>query len=154
MADLSSLSQRFWKALTDGGVYKAIGRLHTPLYRLTGGRIGHRAAGVTNLLLTTTGRKSGEPRTVTLAYIGDGERWILIGSHGGNDKHPAWFLNLRDKPEAEIQVGAEVIRVRARIAAGEERAALWKKACDMWGNYARYQTITDREIPVVVLERT
>lgn len=152
MKDLESRSQRAWKWLTDNGVYRAIGKMHTPLYKATGGLIGHRTAGVTNLLLTTTGRKSGEARTVTLAYIGDGQRWILIGSHGGSDKHPAWFLNLKANPEVSIQVGPKVHKVVARIAAGEERARLWEAACTMFSNYSRYQTLTDREIPVVVLE--
>ncbi|MFT4571236.1 MAG: deazaflavin-dependent oxidoreductase (nitroreductase family) [Hyphomicrobiaceae bacterium] len=153
MAESEGGGKWFWRWLTNAGIYKAVGRLHTPLYRVTGGLIGHHMAGVTNLLLTTKGRRSGEPRTVALAYLDDGGHWILIGSHGGNDKHPAWFLNIRANPDARIQVGADVVAVRARITVDEERSKLWAAACEMWPNYARYQTLTTREIPVVVLDR-
>lgn len=127
-------------------------RLHTPLYRISRGRIGGRWRGIPLLLLTTTGRKSGKARTWPLLYFRNRSRYVLIGSNWGQDHHPAWILNLRDNPEATIQVRDRVIRVTAREATGDERELLWQGAVDAYGGYARYQQRTNRQIAVVLLE--
>lgn len=152
MANLDSPSKRFWKWLTDSGFYRNFGRLHVPVYRMTRGLLGHRM-GVTNLLLTTRGRKSGELRTAPLSYTMDAGRYVVVGSHGGADLHPAWWLNLQADPRATVMVGREVFQARASEAAGAERERLWRLACSPMSNYDRYQSLTDRRIPVVVLER-
>jgi proline iminopeptidase len=106
------------------------------------------------LLLTTKGRKTGEPRTTPLIYTRDGERFVIVASKGGAPQHPGWYENLRKDPAVELQVLAEVFPARARVAEGEERERLWEKANEVWPHYAEYQQKTDREIPVVVLERS
>lgn len=107
---------------------------------------------VTTLLLTTIGRKSGEPRHVPLLYVDDGDGYLIMGSKGGNVEHPVWFLNLQANPDCEIRVGAPPVTARARVLAGEERAAAWAKVSTRHPTYAKYQARTDREIPVVRLE--
>jgi deazaflavin-dependent oxidoreductase (nitroreductase family) len=127
---------------------------HTLLYRATGGVIGHRIPGVgPHLLLEHVGAKSGQRRTSPLLYAKDGDDLVIIASKGGNPKHPAWYHNLRANPDTEVQIGSERRRVHARVAEGEERERLWKKAVAQYGGYAGYQKRTDRKIPVVVLER-
>ena len=116
--------------------------------------IGHRIPGVgaPMLLLDHVGAKSGKQRTSPLLYIPDGERVAIIASKGGHPRHPAWFHNLRANPDATVQVRSERRPVRARIATGEERARLWRRAVELWPAYADYQARTEREIPVVVLD--
>jgi deazaflavin-dependent oxidoreductase (nitroreductase family) len=131
------------------------GEEHVRRYRETGGKVGHEwREGSTILLLTTTGRKSGEPRTTPLIYAKDDDRHVIVASNGGAPEHPGWYENLAKTPEVELQVMDEVFRARARTAEGEERERLWAKANEVWPHYAEYQTKTDREIPVVVLERS
>jgi deazaflavin-dependent oxidoreductase (nitroreductase family) len=144
---------RLLKAFGESGIWKGIGKMHGWLYRTSGGRIGASAGNIKNLLLTTTGRRSGESRTVPLAYLPDGGRWILVASNGGADRHPAWWLNLGREPRATIQLGREQIRVCAREAEGAERDRLWPLLTRYNPMYARYEKITARRIPVVVLER-
>jgi deazaflavin-dependent oxidoreductase (nitroreductase family) len=130
------------------------GQEHVDRYRETGGEVGHIwKEGSTVLLLTTTGRKSGEPRTKPLIYAADGDRYVIVASRGGAPKHPSWYLNLQQTPEVEVQVKDEVFHARARTAEGAERERLWTKVNEVWPHYAEYATRTDREIPVVVLER-
>jgi len=107
---------------------------------------------VTTLLLTTIGRKSGEPRHVPLLYVDDGDGYLIMGSKGGNVEHPVWFLNLQANPDCEIRVGAPPVTARARVLASEERAAAWAKVSTRHPTYAKYQARTDREIPVIRLE--
>ena len=127
---------------------------HVRRYRETGGAVGHDwREGSTVLLLTTTGRKSGEKRTIPLIYASDGPRYVIVASKGGAPDHPGWYLNLAKTPEVELQVKGDVFRARARTASGEERARLWKKANEVWPHYDEYAKKTAREIPVVVLER-
>ena len=127
---------------------------HVRRYRETGGAVGHTwRRGATILLLTTTGRTSGEKRTVPLIYVQDGAHYAIIASKGGAPDHPGWYKNLEKTPEVELQVKEEVFRARARTAKGDERARIWKKAAEMWPDYDVYATKTSREIPVVVLER-
>ncbi|MBB4968680.1 nitroreductase family deazaflavin-dependent oxidoreductase [Saccharothrix violaceirubra] len=127
---------------------------HIRRYVETDGAEGHEwRPGVHTLLLTTKGRKSGEPRRTALIYRRHGDAVVVVASSGGAPKHPAWYLNLETNSEAEVQVGPEKYQVRARTAEGEERAELWKSLNEVWPDYANYQTKTDREIPVVVLDR-
>jgi len=121
-------------------------------YRATGGKVGGSLRGAPVLLLTTTGRKTGKPRTKPLLYLREDGSFVVIASKGGAAKHPAWFLNLRAHPEVEVEVGRERRQARARVAEGEERALLWTRAVEMYGPYRDYQAKTRRQIPVVVLE--
>ena len=131
------------------------GEEHVRRYRETGGEVGHIwKEGSTILLLTTTGRKSGEPRTTPLIYAEDGDRYVIVASKGGAPEDPGWYENLSKDPDVELQVLDEVFPARARTAEGEERERLWRKANEVWPHYAEYAEKTDREIPVVVLERT
>jgi proline iminopeptidase len=129
---------------------------HVRRYRETDGEVGHIwKRGSKILLLTTKGRKTGEPRTAPLIYedTGDGA-YVIVASKGGAPEHPGWYENLSKDPAVEVQVKGDVFRARARTAEGEERERLWKLAARQWPDYDRYQTRTGREIPVVVLERT
>jgi len=131
------------------------GEEHVRRYRETGGEVGHDwKEGSTVLLLTTTGRTSGEPRTTPLIYAEDGDNYVIVASQGGAPTHPGWYRNLSKDPNVELQVRDEVFPARARTAEGEERERLWHKVNEVWPHYAEYQTKTDRVIPVVVLERT
>src|SRR6266516_1681675 len=131
------------------------GEKHVRRYRENGGEVGHRwKRGSKILLLTTKGRKSGEPRTTPLIYEEDGDRYVIVASKGGAPAHPGWYRNLQKDPNVELQVLDEVFPARARTAEGEERERLWQLVNQQWPDYDSYQTRTDREIPVVVLERT
>ncbi|HMN44587.1 MAG TPA: nitroreductase family deazaflavin-dependent oxidoreductase [Povalibacter sp.] len=105
------------------------------------------------LLLTTTGRKSGRQLTMPLIYGKDGDRYVIVASKGGAPQHPAWYLNLHDNPQVGVQVIADRFPAVARTATGEERERLWKMMSAIYPPYPSYQQRTDREIPVVVLER-
>jgi deazaflavin-dependent oxidoreductase (nitroreductase family) len=107
---------------------------------------------VTTLLLTTIGRKSGEPRHVPLLYVDDGDGYIIVGSKGGNSEHPVWYLNLQANPLCDIRVGAPPIKARARPLEGEEYDRAWAKVTDRHETYKKYQARTDRQIPVIRLE--
>lgn len=131
---------------------RVTGKLNVPLYRLSGGRVGGHVADAPVLLLTTTGRRSGEPRTVPVVYLEDGGRISVIGSNAGHSRTPAWSLNLQADPEAEIEVGRRRQKVRARIAAGEERAELWRKHNEQYSGFDEYEARTDRDIALFVLE--
>lgn len=144
-------TRRALKLLGESGLWKVISRLHMHLYRLTHGVIGHRAAGLASLLLTTTGRRSGTPRTVALTYVPDGEAYVVVASNGGADRHPAWWLNLEAHPDAVVQVGAATVPVVAHAATSDERRRLWPKLTAANPFYTRYALLTTRTIPVVVL---
>ncbi|WP_280397625.1 nitroreductase family deazaflavin-dependent oxidoreductase [Nocardia carnea] len=128
-----------------------VGATHVARYRETGGEVGYEWNGTHILLLTTTGRKSGRPRTSALIYGRDGADYLVVASAGGSAKHPAWYLNLQANPAAEVQIKAERIRVTARTAATAERERLWGLATEYWPNYDVYQSRTSRVIPLVVL---
>ena len=130
---------------------RAATRLHSFVYRATNGRIGGYLAGGPVLLLTTTGRKSGEERTVPLLYIRDGENFVAVGSNGGTATHPAWWLNLKASPEAVAEFGDRRLCVRAEEAGAEDKERLWPRLVAMYGGYESYRRRTDREIPVVLL---
>jgi deazaflavin-dependent oxidoreductase (nitroreductase family) len=129
------------------------GAEHIRVYRETAGDRGYHWRGALILLLTTRGRSSGEPRTTPLIHRTDDGRWVVVASKGGAPRNPAWFENLKAEPEAEIEIKDEKIPVRARAADGEERTRLWRQMTEVWPAYDDYQRHTDREIPVVVLER-
>jgi deazaflavin-dependent oxidoreductase (nitroreductase family) len=127
------------------------GKLNTPLYRLSGGRVGGRVGRAPVLLLTTTGRKSGQKRTAPVVYLRDGERMVVINTNAGNAKVPAWSLNLAADPHAEVEVGKRRIPVLARVAEGEERADLWRRHNEQYGGFDEYDAELDREPQVIVL---
>jgi deazaflavin-dependent oxidoreductase (nitroreductase family) len=129
------------------------GQEHVDRYRETGGEEGHDWRGTQTLLLTTTGRRSGEERTTPLVYGTDDGRYVVVASKGGSDEPPTWYLNLQKDPEVEVQVRDDRFRARARTATPEEKPALWKTMVGHWPDYDAYQRRTEREIPVVVLER-
>ena len=126
---------------------------HMQRYLESNGEDGHIWNGVPTLLLTTTGRRSGEPLMLPLIYGRDGERYVIVASKGGDDRHPAWYSNLEADPEVEVQVGADRFRARAETAPAERRAALWTSMTAIWPAYDEYQENTKREIPVVLLTR-
>jgi deazaflavin-dependent oxidoreductase (nitroreductase family) len=128
------------------------GQEHIRRYHETGGAEGHDWEGTQALILTTTGRKSGEKRETALIYGKSDGDYLIVASKGGAPQPPAWFLNLESNPDAEIQVRAEHIPVRARIAGPEEKPALWQIMTKEWPAYDVYQKKTDREIALVVLE--
>lgn len=126
--------------------------LHQAIYERTGGRVGSRVGGVSLLLLHTVGRRSGQTRTVSLLYERDGDAFVVVGSKGGSDKPPAWYLNLEAEPRCEVQVGTRRVTARARVAEGAERERLWLLMTRTWPDYDRYQSQTERRIPIVLLE--
>ena len=127
---------------------------HVRPYRETDGEVGHIwKEGSTILLLTTTGRTTGEETTTPLIYGLDGDRPVIVASRGGAPDHPGWFKNLSKQPEVGVQIKRDRFQARARVAEGEERERLWEKMNEIWPHYDEYATRTDRVIPVVVLER-
>ena len=129
------------------------GEEHIRRYLETDGAVGHEWNGVPTLVLTTTGRKSGQPRQSAMIYGQDGDAYVVIASQGGAPAHPNWYRNLEADPDVEVQVGADRFRARARAAEGDERARLWALMTSIWPNFDVYRTRTDRRIPVVILER-
>lgn len=132
-------------------LFRAATALHRELYRRTGGKIAGKMFKAPLMLLTTTGRRSGQPRVTPLMCVRDGDRFLAIGSFGGDDRHPQWFKNLQANPDATIQLGSDVIKVRASVATPEEKKALWPKAVAAYKGYDSYQRKTSRDIPVVIL---
>jgi deazaflavin-dependent oxidoreductase (nitroreductase family) len=138
----------FWKLFRGGTA------VHTKLFQLTKGRVGGSLRGVKMLLLHHVGAKSGTKRVTPLQYIPDGDGIALIASKGGVDKHPAWYHNLVANPDVEVDLpGGERRAVRARVAEGEERERWWKKAVEVYPTYDSYQSYTERQIPVILLDR-
>jgi F420H(2)-dependent quinone reductase len=148
------LSDRFYTraSMVSARALRWTGKLNVPLYRLTGGRVGGKLAGSPVLLLTATGRKSGQPRTTPVLYLADGERQIVIGSNAGHRNEPAWSLNLKANPEAEVEIGRERRPVKARVAEGEERAELWRRVNEQYSGFDDYEARTSRDIALFVLE--
>ena len=134
-------------------VLKTMNTVHRTLMTVSGGRIGWTAGKMPVLELSTTGRKSGEQRSTMLTSPWqDGETMAIIASAGGNDAHPAWYLNLEADPSVRVRTEDGERSMTARIATGEERSRLWTEISAKYTNYAGYQKKTDREIPVVLLE--
>jgi deazaflavin-dependent oxidoreductase (nitroreductase family) len=124
---------------------------HVRVYRETKGERGYHWRGATILLLTTTGRRSGDPRTMPLIYRADGDRFVVVASKGGWKDNPLWYENLKADPDVTIELKGQTIPVRASTAQGEERARLWPLMTEVWPDYDTYQRRAEREIPVVVL---
>ena len=130
------------------------GQEHVDRYRATDGEEGHEWQGTVTLLLSTKGRKSGEERTTPLIYGRSGDDYLIVASNGGSAAPPAWYLNIQENPgDVEIQVKGDRFKARARDATPDEKPEMWKTMTAEWPAYDEYQERTDREIPVVVLER-
>ena len=140
-----SLGRRAWHHLTQA---------HVQTYRLSGGRVGRSFRGRPVCLVDHVGRKSGKKHTSPLIYARDGDDLLIVASNGGSRKDPLWWLNLKEHPETIVQVGSEQRAVRARQATPEEKQRLWPVVVDVYAPYEEYQRKTDRDIPVIVLERT
>ncbi|MFM1724425.1 MULTISPECIES: nitroreductase family deazaflavin-dependent oxidoreductase [Rhodococcus] len=140
-------------------IIKWMSKTNVKLYRATGGRLGGKWRvgsafpwGIPVCLLTTTGRKSGQPRVSPLLFLEDGDRVVLVASQGGLPKNPMWYLNIRTNPDVTIQIKSRIRRMRARVATDEERAELWPRLVAMYADFDNYQSWTDRQIPVVICE--
>jgi deazaflavin-dependent oxidoreductase (nitroreductase family) len=140
-------------AIERNAVIDLFWKVHPKVYRWSGGRIGGSMRGIPILLLTTTGRKSGQPRTKALMYISQADNFVVAASFLGSEQHPAWWLNLISDPDATVQIDGTSYDVKAREAEGEEREELWSAFVDMMAEYDEYRAQTSRRIPVVVLER-
>ncbi|MBI1844500.1 MAG: nitroreductase family deazaflavin-dependent oxidoreductase [Actinobacteria bacterium] len=133
------------------GVLKGMSPVNTAVYRISSGKVGGRFSRRAPIcLLTTTGRRSGQPRTVPLLYLADGDDVVLVASKGGMAHHPAWYLNLADNPEVTVQIGRTTTRMVARTATPEEKGPLWQRLVAMYKSYDSYQARTERDIPVVI----
>ena len=130
---------------------RAVTAAHRAVYRLSGGRVGGRVAGTPVLLLTTRGRRSGQPRTTALGYVEDGDRLVVIGSYGGDPRHPDWYRNLCADPDVQVTRGSSTRAMTARTATAAERERLWPEVVAAHPYYDRYQKRTTREIPLVIL---
>ncbi len=126
-------------------------KTHLLVQRLSRGRFVGRVAGMPVLLLTTTGRRSGKPRTTPLTFFRDGADLVVIASNGGADRPPDWSLNLQQNPRAVVKIGTDELTVQARTASAEERERLWVGITATYSGYARYQQKTARRIPVLIL---
>jgi deazaflavin-dependent oxidoreductase (nitroreductase family) len=134
------------------GMLRTAGKLNVPIYRITRGRVMGKVGRAPVLLLTSTGRRSGQPRTAPVLFLLDGERIVVIGSNAGNRHAPAWSHNLKANPDAAVQIRGERRTVRARVAEGDERAELWAKMNAQYAGFDDYDERTSREIAVFVLE--
>jgi deazaflavin-dependent oxidoreductase (nitroreductase family) len=126
---------------------------HVQRYVSTDGANGHEWRGTSILLLTTTGRRTGTRHRTALIYRQVGDGYVIVASKGGAAHHPAWYLNLAANPDVTVQVKDEVFDGRARTAEGDERAGLWPLMAEVWPDYENYQERTERQIPVIVIER-
>ncbi len=126
---------------------------HARRYLATDGEDGHIWEGLPTLLLTTIGRRSGEPRTTPLIYAQDGDRYIVVASRGGAPEHPQWYRNLLAQPRVQVQVRTDRFYAQARRAGPAEKPALWQRMVQLYPPYEEYQARTTREIPVVILAR-
>ena len=129
------------------------GQEHIDRYVATDGEEGHDWEGTQALLLTTTGRRTGQERVSPLIYGRHGDDYLLVASKGGTPEHPAWYLNLEAHPEVGVQVKGDKFTANARTATPEEKAVMWPIMTKEWPAYDEYQTKTDRDIPIVVIER-
>ncbi|MEV4359835.1 nitroreductase family deazaflavin-dependent oxidoreductase [Nonomuraea sp. NPDC004186] len=129
------------------------GKEHVQRYQETNGEEGHDWNNTTVLLLTTKGRRSGRSYTTPLIYQKHGDDYVVVASKGGDPDHPEWYKNILANPEVEVQVKGDKFTARARTASKEEKPELWELMARTWPDYDEYQKKTDRDIPVVVLER-
>ena len=128
------------------------GQEHVRRYRETDGEVGYIWNGAPTLLLTTTGRRTGQPSTTPLIFGRNGDDFVLVASQGGAPEHPGWYRNLVKHPEVELQVKDDIFRGLARTSTDDERERLWRQMAEIWPHYNAYATRTEREIPVVVVE--
>src|SRR5687768_15412604 len=131
------------------GAMRLLWKAHRFIYRVSGGKLGGKIGERDILMLTTTGRKSGEPRTIGIYYFRDGENYVVVASNGGEDYDPAWWLNLKAAPRAKVQIGSRTIEVEAHEATGEERDRLWPRLKREEPQFATYEKLSKRTIPVV-----
>ena len=131
---------------------KWMSRVNTWIYRRSNGKLGGTVQKAPVALLTTTGRKTGEPRVSPLLYMREGDRVILVASYGGRDKNPLWYLNLKADPKVSVQIKDEVLQLRARDATAEESKEYWPKLEAMYPTFLDYKSWTDRVLPVVICE--
>ncbi|MBA3806848.1 MAG: nitroreductase family deazaflavin-dependent oxidoreductase [Solirubrobacterales bacterium] len=134
------------------GMLRTMGKLNVPVYRLTRGRVMGKVGHAPVLLLTSIGRRSGQPRTAPVVFLADGANVIVIGSNAGNVREPAWSHNLKANVDAEVEIGSDRRLVSARVADGEERAELWRKMNAQYAGFDDYDERTSRDIAVFVLE--
>lgn len=139
-------------SVTPGTDTSLLGDEHVRVYRETNGETGYLWNGAPILLMTMTGRKTGQKRTIPIIHAKVGDKYVIIASKGGSPTHPKWYLNISDDPNVEVQVKAEKFPAIARTAQSPEREQLWAEATKVWPNFDVYQTRTTRQIPVVVLE--
>lgn len=135
-------------------LFKAANGLHVALYRMSRGKFANKIANLPILLITTTGRKSGQPRTNPVVYVKEGQDYLISASNGGADLHPNWYLNLQERPLAKIEIGDKVFNVNATIVANEERTRLYDKFIAASSNFVKYEKGTSRVIPVIRLTPT
>jgi deazaflavin-dependent oxidoreductase (nitroreductase family) len=148
-------SNRFYSKLSmsmPDSWLKATGKLNVPIYRLSRGRLMNTVGTAPVLLLTSTGRRSGRPRTVPVVFLADGERQVVVGSNAGNVRAPAWSYNLQANPDAEIEIRGRRQLVRARVLEGDERDELWRRVNEMYEGFDEYDAKTSRDIAVFALE--
>jgi deazaflavin-dependent oxidoreductase (nitroreductase family) len=132
---------------------KLMSNSHRALIAVSGGRLGWKLGGIQSVELFTIGRKSGERRgTMLTAPVHENGTYVLVASKGGDDRHPAWYLNLVANPDIELAVDGQLLALRARTANPEEKAVLWPRVVAVYGGYTQYQTKTSREIPIVICE--
>jgi F420H(2)-dependent quinone reductase len=153
MTDVTGIRRLFYLAAGDLGTSRLFHPLHRAIYRLSRGRVLGRSMGCQVVLLTVKGRKTGQPHTVPIFGFAEGRTFVVVGSNAGKDRHPGWYLNLREQSEAQLQVGGESFRVRAREATATERERLWPRLAAQYNGYEVYRARTRREIPVLILER-
>jgi len=132
-------------------IFRAFLKVQIFLYRLTGGKFMGEIAGLHVLLLSTTGRKTGKPRTTPLGYFNENGGYVIIASNGGADKNPGWFHNLRDASSVIVEVGSQRLKVKPEVISPDKRAQLWAKLVAMAPGYAGYEHKTSREIPMILL---
>lgn len=132
-------------------VVKAFSAAHTFVYRRSSGRLGGKFRKAPTMLLTTTGRKSGKQHTVPVLYLVDGDALVVVGSYAGDDRTPAWFLNLLSNPDVEVERGAKKVAMTATLGSAEDKARLWPALLKMYPSYASYQKKTARDIPLALL---
>ena len=135
-------------------VLKVANGLHVTLYRMSDGKFANKIANLPILLITTFGRKSGKPHTNPVVYVKDGQDYLVSATNGGSDTDPGWYLNLKTRPEAKIEVGDTTFNVRAVITESEERTRLYEKFKAASSNFVKYEQGTSRVLPVIRLTPT
>jgi F420H(2)-dependent quinone reductase len=133
-------------------LFKWMARGNTWIYRRTNGKVGGMVQNAPVALVTTTGRKTGQPRVSPLLYLREGDRVILCASRAGSDRHPLWYLNLKANPEVSVQIKDDVLRLRAREATGVERDGYWPKLVELYPTFDDYRSWTDRILPIVICD--